>query len=150
MLETPFPFFVSNESGEIPIFGTFLERKKINFGLYFAENRHFQVGNVSFRHCDVICWLIFMILLSMGRSEPNLYYGTKQLYFERVNFKSTGGGNPPQEDVLKKCHFLLLLAKNLVKFWYLEHFWQSFQFKNLRIGYFEVQTCLWRHCDVRR
>ena len=39
------------------------------------------------------------------------------------------------------------------KFWYLELFWR----KNfivglllLKIGYFEVLTCLWRHCDVIR
>ena len=40
MLETPFPFFISQKPGEIPIFGTSLV-KKINFGLYFAENQHF-------------------------------------------------------------------------------------------------------------
>ena len=40
MLETPFPIFISKELGKIPIFGTFLA-KKINFGLYFAENHNF-------------------------------------------------------------------------------------------------------------
>ena len=39
--------------GENPLFGTF-SAKKINFGLYFAENRHFQVGHDLLRHCDVI------------------------------------------------------------------------------------------------
>ena len=32
----------------------------------------------------------FMILASMERGDPTLYYGTKQLYFGRVNFKFTG------------------------------------------------------------
>ena len=54
MLETPFPFFMSKKPGEIPIFGTFLAEKKINFGLYFAENRHFQVGHVLVRYCDIV------------------------------------------------------------------------------------------------
>ena len=54
MLETPFPFFISKQVGEILIFGTFLA-KKINFGLYFAENRHFRVGHVLLRHCDILC-----------------------------------------------------------------------------------------------
>ena len=36
-----------------------------------------------------------MILVSMERGEPTLYYGTKQLYFGCVNFKFTGGGNHP-------------------------------------------------------
>ena len=76
--------------------------KKINFGLYFAENLHFQVGPVLLSHCDVIRWLIFMILVSMERGDPTLYYGTNQLYFGHVNFKVTGDGNHPQEDVLRK------------------------------------------------
>ena len=38
--------------GEIPIFGTFLAKKKND--LYFAENRHFQVGHTLLRYCDVI------------------------------------------------------------------------------------------------
>ena len=78
MLETPFPFFISKKSGEIPIFGTFLA-KKISFGLYFAENRHFQVGHTLLRNCEVIQWPIFMILVSMERGDANLYYGTKQV-----------------------------------------------------------------------
>ena len=32
-----------------------------------------------------------MILVSMEREDPTLYYGSKQLYFGRVNFKFTGG-----------------------------------------------------------
>ena len=69
--------------------------KKINFGLYFAENRHFQLGHALLRHCDIIHWPIFMIFVSMERGDPTLYYGTKQLYFGRVNFKFTRGGNNP-------------------------------------------------------
>ena len=33
-----------------------------------------------------------MILVPMERGDPTLYYGTKQLYFWRVNFKIKGGG----------------------------------------------------------
>ena len=43
-----------------------------------------------------------MTLVSMKRGDPTLYYGTKQLYFRCVNFKITGGGNHPFEDVLQK------------------------------------------------
>ena len=73
----------------------FFLAKKINFhnfGLYFAENWHFQVGHALLRHCDIIRWLIFMILVSMEWGDPTLYYSTKQLYFGHVNFKFTGGG----------------------------------------------------------
>ena len=89
MLETPFPFFISKKPGKIPIFGTFFS-EKINLGIYNAENRHFQVGHTLLRHCDVISRPIFMILVSMERKDPTLYYGTKQLYFGCVNFKFTG------------------------------------------------------------
>ena len=35
------------KTGEIPIFGTFFS-EKINFGQYFAENRHYQDGHHAF------------------------------------------------------------------------------------------------------
>ena len=44
---------LKKKPGEIAIFGSFLG-EKFNFGLYFAENWHFQVGYVLFCHCDVI------------------------------------------------------------------------------------------------
>ena len=31
----------------------------------------------------------------MKRRDPTLCYGTKQIYFRRVNFKFTGGGYHP-------------------------------------------------------
>ena len=44
-----------------------------------------------------------MILVSMDRGDPTLYYGINQLYFGRVNFKYTGVvTTPPREDVLQK------------------------------------------------
>ena len=44
-----------------------------------------------------------MILVSMEKGDPTLYYGTKHLYFGSVNFKFTGGGDHPnQEDILQK------------------------------------------------
>ena len=80
MLETPFPFFISKKNRvKSPDIWTFIS-DKIIFGLYFAENRHFQVGHVLLRHCDVIQGPIFMILVSMERGDPTIYYGTKQLY----------------------------------------------------------------------
>ena len=35
------------KKGEILIFGSFFS-ENFNFGLYFAENRHFQIGNVYY------------------------------------------------------------------------------------------------------
>ena len=78
--------------------------EKINyghFGLYLAENQHFQVGHVlitslwrhTFNYVIVMSYVdrFFMILVSMERGDFTLYYGTKQLF----NFKITGGGNHP-------------------------------------------------------
>lgn len=42
-----------------------------------------------------------MILVSMERGDPTLYYGTKQLYFGRVIFKFIRGGNHP---LRKTCY----------------------------------------------
>ena len=42
MLETPFPFFINKKPGEIPIFGTFLEKKNgffPNFSLFSLKLR---------------------------------------------------------------------------------------------------------------
>ena len=39
-----------------------------------------------------------MILVSMERGDPTLYYGTKHLHFWHVNFKITGDGKKAQED----------------------------------------------------
>ena len=89
MLETPFPPLTSKNPGEFPIFGAFFS-EKFNFGLYFPENRHFEVDHIWKRHCDVIRWPIFKILVSMERGDRPVYYGTTQLYFGRVNFKFIG------------------------------------------------------------
>ena len=42
-----------------------------------------------------------MILVLMEKRYITLYYGTKQLYFGRVNFKITEGGNHPLK---KTCY----------------------------------------------
>ena len=91
MLETQFPFFISKKPREILIFGTFLAKKKINFGLYFAENQHFLVGHTLLRHCDVIRWPIFMILVSTERKDPSLilWYQTTVLW--AYQFQIHGG-----------------------------------------------------------
>ena len=93
MLETPFPFFICKKPGEIPIFETFLAKKWIfcQFWSMFTENPLFESGHVWKRHCDVIRWPIFMILVSMERGDPTLYHGTKQSYFGPVNFKFIRG-----------------------------------------------------------
>ena len=73
----------------------------MKFGLYFAENEHFQVGLVLLHHCDVISWPIFMILVSMERGDPTLYYGTNHLYFGCANFKFMGVVTVP---LRRTCH----------------------------------------------
>ena len=65
--------------------------RKFNFALYFPENRLFQVDHVWKRHCDVIRWPIFKILVSMERGDPPLYYGTTHSYFGHVNLKFMRG-----------------------------------------------------------
>ena len=98
MLETPFSFFICKKPGEIPIFGTFLAKKWIFLSILvymFTENPLFESGHLWKRHCDVIRWPIFMILVSMERRDPTLYHGTKQSYFGPVNFKFIRGGNHP-------------------------------------------------------
>ena len=61
------------------------------FWSIFTEKPLFESGRVWKRHCDVIRWLIFMILVSMERGDPTLYHGTKQSYFGPVNFKFLRG-----------------------------------------------------------
>ena len=64
--------------------------------VYVHWKSGFWVRTCWKRHCDVIRWPIFMILVSMERGDPTLYYGTKQSYFGPVNFKFIrGGGNHP-------------------------------------------------------
>ena len=92
MLETPFSFFIRKKSGEIPKFGTFLAKNRFIFQFWsiFTYNPLFESGHVWKRHFDVIRWPVFMILVSMERGDPNLYHGTKQLYFGPINFKFIG------------------------------------------------------------
>ena len=61
------------------------------FWSMFTENPIFESGHVWKRHCNVIRWPIFMILVSMERGDPTLYYGTKQSHFGPVNFKFIRG-----------------------------------------------------------
>ena len=42
-----------------------------------------------------------MILVSMKRQDPILYFGSKQHFFEYVNFRFTRGGNHSHENVLQ-------------------------------------------------
>ena len=44
MFETPFPFFISKNRVKYRYLELLSE--KINFGLYFSENQHFQVGHI--------------------------------------------------------------------------------------------------------
>ena len=57
----------------------------------FTENPLFETSHVWKRHCDVIRWPIFTILVSMERGDPTLYHGTKQTYFGPVKFKFIRG-----------------------------------------------------------
>ena len=115
MLETPFPFFICKKPGEIPIFGTFLAKKLIfcQFWSMFTENPIFESGHVWKRHCDVIRWPIFMILVSMERGDPTLYHGTKQSHFGPVNFKFIGVVTTP----LGKPCFKKRLGRTRVNGW---------------------------------
>ena len=71
----------------------FFNKKIVFFQFWciFSENPLFESGHVWKRHCDVIRWPIFMILVSMERGDPTLYHGTKQLYFGLINFKFIRG-----------------------------------------------------------
>ena len=66
MLETPFPSFISKKPSEIPIFGTFFGENSIlpHISLKIGFFRSAMFGK---RHCDVIRWPIFKILVSMER-----------------------------------------------------------------------------------
>ena len=82
--------------------------RKFNFALYFPENRLFQVGHVWKRHCDVIRWPIFKILVSMEKEtlpyRPTIWYHTLILW--ACQSQVHGGGNhPPYEDVLRKIPY---------------------------------------------
>ena len=68
--------FTSKKGWNSSIWNFFSEKNQ--FGLYFAGNQYFHVGH-ALRHCDVICLLIFMILISMERRDPTypiLWYQT--------------------------------------------------------------------------
>ena len=91
---------------KILMFKTFIAKKKIdflNFHQFFAKIAIFRPGSTLWCHNFATAWPIFMILVSMDRGDPHLYYGSKQQYFMCVNFKITGGGNqPPSVVVLPK------------------------------------------------
>ena len=101
MLETLFPFFTSKKPSEILIFGTFQlktkkqknkkqNKTKINFGLYFPENRHFQVGHALLRHCDVVLIDFHDFVINRKRRpNPLPWYQTTILW--AVNFNITRG-----------------------------------------------------------
>ena len=84
----------------------FLAKKLIfcQFWSMFTENPLFETGHVWKRHCDVIRWPIFMILVSMERGDPTLYHGTKQTYFGLVNFKFIRGGVVTTPPLGKPCY----------------------------------------------
>ena len=72
--------------------------EKFIFGLYLAENRHFQVGHVLLRHCDVIRLTDFHDFSINGkrRSYPMLWYQTTRgPILWAYQFQHHGGGNHP-------------------------------------------------------
>ena len=85
-------------------------RVKGDFGLgqidrmWHAENRHFQVGRALLRHCDVIRWLIFMILASMERLETLPYIMVQRtiLWACQFHIHRAGGANHPLRKTYKK------------------------------------------------
>ena len=114
MLETPFPFFICKKPGEILIFGTFLAKKLIfcQFWSMFTENPILDSGQFWKRHCDVIRRPIFMILVSIERGDPTLYYGTKQSHFGPVNFKFIRG--VVTTPLGKPCYKKRLVGRGLI------------------------------------
>ena len=89
--------------------------------VYVHWKSAFETGHVWKRHCDVIHWLIFMILVSMKRGDPTLNHGTKQTYFGPVKFKFIRGvvTTPLVNHVTKKglVGRGLGLAKLLFRMW---------------------------------
>ena len=117
MLETPFPFLICKTPGEFPIFETFSAKKKMIFCQFwslFTKKPLFESVHVWKRHCDVIRWPIFMILVSMERGDTTLYYSAKQSYFGTVIFKFIRGvvTTPLVNHVTKKG----LVGRGLNKF----------------------------------
>ena len=95
----PFPFFICKNWGKSDIWNFFSE--KINFGLYFAENRHLQVHHFLLRHCDVMTSYVGRCSWSwyQWKEETLPYTMVPNIYTLDVSFLSWGGGN--QENVLK-------------------------------------------------
>ena len=93
----------------------FLAKKWIFFQFWsiFTETPCFESGHVWKRHCDVIHWLIFMILVSMERGDPTLYHGIKQSYFGPVNFKFMRG--VVTTPLGKPCYKKRLIGRTRVK-----------------------------------
>ena len=87
-------FFISKKPGEILIFGTFSAKKKINFGLYFVENRHFR--SAMFYYVIVTSY-DFHDFVSTERRDPSLPYTTvSNNYTLGVSIpNSQGGGTHP-------------------------------------------------------
>ena len=104
MLETLFSFLISKNRVKFRYFELFLVKKSILAILAYILLKIdiFRSAMFLLPHCDVICWPIFMILVSMERGDPTLYFwGIKNYTFGRFNFKITGGGNHP---LRKTCH----------------------------------------------
>ena len=76
------------------MFRTFVVKKSFfffNFHQFFAKIVIFRPVSTLCRHNFATAWPIFMILVSMDRGDPHLYYNSsKQQYFMCVNFKITG------------------------------------------------------------
>ena len=81
------------KTGWIPIFGTFLAKKLIFFSICL---------NVWKRHCDVIRWPIFMILVSMEKRDPVPWYQTIIIWARRFQVHKGGGNIPLVNHVTKK------------------------------------------------
>ena len=75
----PFPPFISQKPGEIPVFGTF-RGEILNFDLCFTEKGLFLGSAMCLCHYDVIPWMFVLILICIERGDLKLYYNSLVAY----------------------------------------------------------------------
>ena len=101
MLETPFPFFISKKTGEIPIFRTFLAKKSI---LAYISLKIDIFRSAMFYNVIVTSWIDwFSWFWYQWKEETLSYIMIPNNYTLGVSISSSqGGGNHSRKDVLQK------------------------------------------------
>ena len=75
MLETPFPFFINKKTRVKFRYLELLLAKKKSVLAYISLK--IDIFRLAMFYYVIVRWPIFMILVSMERGDPTLYYGTK-------------------------------------------------------------------------